>query len=471
VLSLVRRVSARLGVQLGLFLFFSAAVAFTSPQKILPIGIWQTEGYGFVFDVGPDRITEFDTLGNQCLLHMEMKPDTFSGNFGDWTRGDGGTWYLIVSGMTVKRLDKLPTACANTSRDPDDDPLRNFDYLWNTFNTHYAFFSAHNVDWNEVRKKYRPQVMALPKGGDPFPIFAEMLALLKDTHVHLSDGKRNAHVRKYPDVKEMGPQGAVLLDDHYLQSHLVDYLRGNNTPLDAPANSAGNGQVWYGRLKPRVQPGNSGAKYGYVTIFAMDRFGKKENDDTPIDVRLQSVDNAMNEVISSFRGVKGAIVDLRYNGGGEEVISLAIAGHFTDAQRPVWTKRAHEKGKTHIAFPMELHPSAGERLAVPVIVLTSDFTVSAAETATMALRALPSTIQIGQATRGVLSDKLEKVLPNRWNVSLSNEIYVDPEGEVFEVRGVPPDVTTAFPPLKAPDEERFGRDIFLAMGKLSSSEK
>jgi carboxyl-terminal processing protease len=101
-----------------------------------------------------------------------------------------------------------------------------------------------------------------------------------------------------------------------------------------------------------------------------------------------------------------------------------------------------------------------------VIVLTSDYTVSAAETATMALRALPSTIQIGQPTRGVLSDKLEKVLPNRWTFSLSNEVYVDPKGEVFEVRGVPPDVTTAFPPLKAPDVERFGRDIFLATDKL-----
>jgi hypothetical protein len=64
-------------------------------------------------------------------------------------------------------------------------------------------------------------------------------------------------------------------------------------------------------------------------------------------------------------------------------------------------------------------------------------------------------------------DKLEKILPNRWIFSLSNEIYTDPRGEVFEVRGVPPSVVTTSPSPEAEDSERFGRDISLAIEKLN----
>lgn len=432
------------------------------PTRTLPPGIWQTQGCGSIFQVEPGHIALFDVLGSQCLLRADVTPARFSGDYGDWIRnapGTGASWHLIISGMTVDPLDRLPPACANAPKQPDRDPLKNFDYLWQTFDTHYAFFGAHGVNWQAVREQYRPKVAALPKDGDPFPIFAEMLALLKDTHVRLSDGKRVAHVKKFPVATQAGPNGPVLLDDHYLEAGLVAYLKGPSTPLEAPAKSTGNHQIAYGRLK--------GKGYGYVAIFSMDWFGKGEDDDVPLDTRVQSLQTAMDEVIDALQGVKGVVIDLRYNGGGEDAIALAIAGRFTHVPRPAWSKRPYEKGKTHGPFHMSVQPSSGKALPVPIVLLTSDFTVSAAETATMALRALPSTVQIGQPTRGVLSDRLEKVLPNGWTLSLSNEIYMDPQGTVFEVNGVPPDVMTKAPSPTAPDEQRFGRDIAMAVDKLA----
>lgn len=429
--------------------------------QTLPPGIWQARGYGAIFQVEPGNVTLYETLGPQCLRQSRMTPDQFSGNYGDWTSGgtpSGAGWHLIVSGMTVDRLDRLPVACVEANGMVDRDPLRNFDYLWNTFDTHYAFFAEHGVDWQALRETYRARVAALPKDGDPFPIFADMLARLKDTHVRLSDGKRVAHVKKFPPVTQPGPNGPLLLDDHYLQKQLVAYLQGKDTPLTAAAKETGNGQIYYGKLKPRSGT-KGGAPYGYVAIFSMDRFGKGENEDVPMDTRVRSVNAAMNEVVAGLHGVQGVIVDLRYNGGGEESVALAIAGHFTNVPRSVWSKRVYEKGKTYPAYVMQVQPSSGNRLSVPLVVLTSDFTVSAAETATMALRALPGTVQIGQPTRGVLSDRLEKVLPNGWSFSLSNEIYMDPRGKVFDVNGVPPDLLTAPPPPTSPDALRFRRDI------------
>ena len=79
-------------------------------------------------------------------------------------------WRLKTSGMEVQRLDALPKSCT-VPLAHDARPLVNFDYFWNTFSTHYAFFPAHGVDWNAVRRQLRPKVVALPEDGDVFHPF------------------------------------------------------------------------------------------------------------------------------------------------------------------------------------------------------------------------------------------------------------------------------------------------------------
>jgi C-terminal processing protease CtpA/Prc len=174
----------------------------------------------------------------------------------------------------------------------------------------------------------------------------------------------------------------------------------------------------------------------------------------------------MRQVVKSLRGVKGLVIDIRYNGGGDDGIALAIAGFFTDHPVPAYSKRAFFNGTLTEPYRVTVLPESGERLAVPIVFLTSDMTVSAAEVLALDLKALPNSIQLGQPTRGSLSDRLEKVLPNGWGVSLSNEIYTDVHSRIFEVTGVIPDVLTNWPSPKAPDDIRFGRDIAAAVVKL-----
>ena len=85
-------------------------------------------------------------------------------------------------------------------------------------------------------------------------------------------------------------------------------------------------------------------------------------------------------------------------------------------------------------------PSSRVRFEGPLHVLTSDITMSAAETLVLSLRALPQVTLVGQATRGAFSNVLEKPLPHGTHVMLSNEVYEDPDGECYEGRGIPPDV-------------------------------
>ncbi|MCB1590330.1 MAG: hypothetical protein KDI56_15575, partial [Xanthomonadales bacterium] len=74
----------------------------------------------------------------------------------------------------------------------------------------------------------------------------------------------------------------------------------------------------------------------------------------------------------------------------------------------------------------------------PVYLLTSDITVSGGEILTLALRALPQVIHVGAATRGALSDILEKPLGEGWVLTLSNEVYRDTQGQLWEGRGIEP---------------------------------
>lgn len=59
------------------------------------------------------------------------------------------------------------------------------------------------------------------------------------------------------------------------------------------------------------------------------------------------------------------------------------------------------------------------------------------------MRELPQVRLVGEATCGTLSDEMMHRLPNGWRYSLSNEIYLSPRGECFEVVGVPPDLQCA----------------------------
>ena len=72
-----------------------------------------------------------------------------------------------------------------------------------------------------------------------------------------------------------------------------------------------------------------------------------------------------------------------------------------------------------------------------LIVLTSHRTASAAEIFALGTLAYPEIKRFGSSTNGIFSEILWKNLPNGWEFSLSNEVYSDQNGNVYEITGVP----------------------------------
>jgi carboxyl-terminal processing protease len=148
----------------------------------------------------------------------------------------------------------------------------------------------------------------------------------------------------------------------------------------------------------------------------------------------------MEEALLGFQqaGVRAVIIDLSVNYGGFDFVSRAIAERFAAERTHAYTKYAGD-AENPIRTRVVLNPSQGTRFEGPVFLMTSNITVSAGEILTMALRALPNVTHVGELTRGALSDVLDRTLPNGWELSLSNEVYLDSSGAAWEGRGIQPE--------------------------------
>jgi C-terminal processing protease CtpA/Prc len=148
---------------------------------------------------------------------------------------------------------------------------------------------------------------------------------------------------------------------------------------------------------------------------------------------------ALDHALADLAGARGVIVDLRFNEGGWDRVAVTLARRFTDSETPAFTKQAVRSGVALQPQTIAVTPASGPRYSDPIAVLTSDATVSAAEVAALALRALPNTRSFGHPTYGALSDALSYRLPNGWKGTVSNEIYRAADGHVYEGVGIPPD--------------------------------
>lgn len=133
------------------------------------------------------------------------------------------------------------------------------------------------------------------------------------------------------------------------------------------------------------------------------------------------------------------IVDIRQNQGGQDSVSLSLAGRFN--QEPWLAFHKQARNKSSVANQRDTHvtPTGEYQYTKPVYLLTSGSTYSAAEVFTLAMRGLSHVTLVGEPTGGIFSDAIGKELPNGWRFTVSTEIYSDTQGNIFESVGVPVD--------------------------------
>ncbi|NRB54323.1 MAG: S41 family peptidase [Saprospiraceae bacterium] len=172
-------------------------------------------------------------------------------------------------------------------------------------------------------------------------------------------------------------------------------------------------------------------------------FGYLRLDEMTEKITFGKFRRAVDRSIKEFENKRGLIIDLRFNGGGWDYNAYALASRFVPKGKTIGhLERTRIKG-TDEYTPMKYRTvkSRGKRqFTGPIVILTSDFTASAAEVFVLLMKELPNVTIIGDETEGIFSDMYEFKLPNKWKVSLSHQQYFSTDGENYEGRGIPPEV-------------------------------
>lgn len=309
------------------------------------------------------------------------------------------------------------------------EPELNFEIIWQTFEDNYAFFDLREIDWKQVYRDYRPKVSASTSDDSLFAIVSQMLAPFQDDHINvIVPGKKQFKARK-PSL--------------FATEFPTDSLRSafwKMAETTAPANGLGRlkyiGPLYNG--KPLFSY-STNEKMGYL------RFNRCFVDGNAANVPDAVVaGKLLDSLFTHFNGLKGLIVDVRDNIGGNDEFAYEVADRFVTRKQVGSYKKTRKRAGGYEELINEetwwLEPKGKKPFTAPVIVLTNDKTASAGDLFALLMKQLPQVRIIGTNTRGIFSDMYGFTLPNKWMLSLSNQRYYNDEMICFEGAGVPVDV-------------------------------
>lgn len=304
-----------------------------------------------------------------------------------------------------------------------DLPVKNFEKLWNEFNDRYANFELKAVDWNEVYKKYRSRVNEKTTNKELFELCCSMLQELKDGHVTLNPNFEESDI-------ECGPPYRFTLDVEFDTEEKVKQL---GLLIDSELTKNGFSKAVRKRLSSDTN----------FTYRVSDSLAYLRLDEMTEKITFGKFRKEVDKALEAFKPKKGLIIDLRFNGGGWDYNSYKLASRFIPKGKTIGhfeRKRIKGTDKYSAMKYRSVKAEGKNQFVKPIVILTSDFTASAAEVFLLIMRELPHVSIIGDHTEGIFSDMYEFSLPNKWEVSLSHQQYFSNNKENFEGKGIPPDI-------------------------------
>ncbi len=288
-----------------------------------------------------------------------------------------------------------------------NDPLGNFDALWEEYNELYGLFRLKGIDWAALRATYRPQLSNESTNAELYQVLVEMLDELDDGHVGLI------------------PVG----------TDLPSYFGGTFGSLDTMADFDLDLLTESYLTNPRET--DFAMRYDFVS----DKIGYVHIDNFADGER--AFEKEMAPVLDFFESADGLIIDVRGAGGGEDIAGRTIASHFTDQERLYMTTSIKNgPGPEDFTTPEEwfIQPREDRQFLKPIILLTNRFTISARETFCLAMRTLPQVTIVGDTTAGAFSNQINREMPNGWGYSVSIGEWRAADGTSFEGPGIPPQI-------------------------------
>ncbi len=431
-------------------------------------GNWESIGSGLILEIKDSTSYQFyDITSISCLPNRK-------GSFKELQKSltiENDTLNLLIGVITYKfiRSKALPQFCVETKTEKNKNPIYNFEVFAETVKEHYAFFELNKINWNQLYKQQKGKLSKKSTDVELYHVIEETLELLNDNHAFLEatdevnnklEKQSNKEQKQETDAENLPEYGdfevAGIVAKHHLQEDLTrDY------------------KLWF----PLIKWGKFNDSTGYIQVKAMWLFAdldvpKKRIDEVGyVDAFVETfnkmydgeyvaeevkvVSKIMDMVMKDLSEMKSIIIDVRFNGGGQDAVSFEILSRFIPKGKlQIATQKLRYGNRFTPLLPLYIDGKTNA-FTKPVYVITSKQTGSAAEALSIATMSMQNVKRIGSATSGAMSTALEKTLPNGWSFAISNEIYMDNNGKSYENIGVPVDYELNY----SKDRQTFFRSI------------
>lgn len=427
-------------------------------------GVWESIGSGWVLQIedsikyGFYDVTSISCLPSrkgdldELLKSLELKTDTLSLHKG-------------VITYKFKRAGQLPERCGTTlPAEKQKDPLYNFEVLAETVKEHYAFFELNGINWEALYEQQKSKLNKNSTDAELYLVIEETLEKLNDNHAYLEatdevyevlEQQSTTQKEEATDDKTVQEIGDFVIANSVAKNHLIEDMTRDSWLIKwgKMENDMGYIQIkamWlYADLEiPKTLKEEVGFVDAYVETFHQMYEGDY------IDMEAEGVKKTMDLVMEDLKDMKSIVIDIRFNGGGQDAVSFEILSRFLSQKQQVAAQKLRYGDQFSPTMPLYIDSST-EAISGPVYVLTSQQTGSASEAFAIATMSMKNIKRIGSPTSGAMSTALEKTLPNGWYFSISNEIYMDNQGNNYENKGIPVDHDLGYPS----DRQTFFRSV------------
>jgi len=410
-------------------------------------GVWAGLGNGIAIQIKKSSVTVYDYTKKTCAIKNNFEQlalaEAIFTKISPGVSGNGFS-FIYPDGKEYEREEyikqTLPEVCSQANNGDTFMPVFAFEHTWHLFNDYYPFMQQRNVNWQAQWNTYRPLVNETSSPEELFNILSQLVSPLDDGHIDITVATDTLDEEYSPALlKGWNIKASLLANEYNIDAddafeHLA-YNTLNNISerygiSEMTFNEENQLPLAWGKLEGNI---------GYINIAGMG-YVPDDGSEPNLDEILTNVNLQMTTIVEELKDTEGMIIDVRFNGGGLEDISLVIASYFTDQKRLAFTKENYNLGNATPLKEWYIEPNSDITYAKPVVLLTAANTASAAEAFTLSMRALSQVTHMGETTQGIFSDSLSFNLTQGFSTSFPFQIYYSTNNVAYETLGIPPHI-------------------------------
>jgi carboxyl-terminal processing protease len=327
-----------------------------------------------------------------------------------------------------------------------------FEAFWNGMNTNYVFWDIDPTNWDQEYATYKPLFATLTSfnsanDATAEKYFTQMTANLVDSHYTLTFQKSGNQVspalnRKLA-IDKLYPDSIYQLPATFFKNVVASkYIDPSSLIMGTDSIANAGSKIAFTVITGTI---HNSILYLYFSSFSFSQAVHT----------APALNSFFNTLANLPAGIKGIVIDVRSNGGGDTVDLDELIGKMI--RSPVTYGYSHAKsgiGRLDFspAAPAIVSPQSGAvALTIPIIIIADHLSISMAEITALAVKSLPNGTFIGTTTWGANGPLLPNAYLNggQFSVGSTNfgiSVYTSSaalkstDGQSYEGRGVPPDI-------------------------------